>query len=40
MVDAGVETAILEVSSHALMLDRVRGCEFDLAIFTNLSPST
>ena len=33
-----VETAILEVSSHALALDRVRGCEFDLAIFTNLSP--
>jgi UDP-N-acetylmuramoyl-L-alanyl-D-glutamate--2,6-diaminopimelate ligase len=38
MVTGGVETAILEVSSHALMLDRVRGCEFDLAIFTNLSP--
>jgi len=38
MVAAGVETAILEVSSHALALDRVRGCEFDLAIFTNLSP--
>lgn len=33
-----VETAILEVSSHALALDRVRGCEFDLAVFTNLSP--
>src|SRR4051812_22468908 len=38
MVAGGVETAILEVSSHALMLDRVRGCELDLAIFTNLSP--
>ena len=38
MVADGVETAILEVSSHALALDRVRGCEFDLAIFTNLSP--
>ena len=38
MVAAGVETAILEVSSHALMLDRVRGCEFDLDVFTNLSP--
>ena len=38
MVAGGVETAILEVSSHALMLDRVRGCEVDLAIFTNLSP--
>ena len=38
MVQDGVETAILEVSSHALALDRVRGCEIDLAIFTNLSP--
>jgi UDP-N-acetylmuramoyl-L-alanyl-D-glutamate--2,6-diaminopimelate ligase len=38
MVADGVETAILEVSSHALVLDRVRGCEVDLAIFTNLSP--
>jgi len=38
MVDARVETAILEVSSHALMLDRVRACEIDLALFTNLSP--
>jgi UDP-N-acetylmuramoyl-L-alanyl-D-glutamate--2,6-diaminopimelate ligase len=38
MVAGGVETGILEVSSHALALDRVRGCEIDLAIFTNLSP--
>lgn len=38
MVEDRVETAILEVSSHALMLDRVRGCEIDLAIYTNLSP--
>jgi len=38
MVQAGVETAIVEVSSHALMLDRVRGCAFDLGIYTNLSP--
>ena len=38
MVEDHVETAILEVSSHALMLDRVRGCEIDLAIYTNLSP--
>lgn len=36
-VDAGVRTAVLEVSSHALALDRVRGCAFDLAVFTNLS---
>lgn len=37
MVRDGVETAVLEVSSHALALDRVRRCEFDIAIFTNLS---
>ena len=38
MVADGVDTAVLEVSSHALMLDRVRGCAFDQALFTNLSP--
>ena len=38
MVQANVETAIVEVSSHALMLDRVRGCAFDLGVYTNLSP--
>ncbi len=36
-VAAGVEDAVLEVSSHALSLDRVRGCTFDAAVFTNLS---
>jgi UDP-N-acetylmuramoyl-L-alanyl-D-glutamate--2,6-diaminopimelate ligase len=38
MLDAGLECAVLEVSSHALALERVRGCEFDVAVFTNLSP--
>lgn len=38
MVARGVDTAVLEVSSHALALDRVRGCQFDAAVFTNLSP--
>ena len=38
MVEAGVNSAVLEVSSHALALERVRGCEFDIAVFTNLSP--
>ena len=37
MVDAGMDTAILEVSSHALALDRVEGCEFDVVVFTNLT---
>ncbi|PKM79476.1 MAG: UDP-N-acetylmuramoyl-L-alanyl-D-glutamate--2,6-diaminopimelate ligase [Firmicutes bacterium HGW-Firmicutes-13] len=28
---------VMEVSSHALSLDRVDGCEFDTAVFTNLT---
>nr|WP_315103706.1 UDP-N-acetylmuramoyl-L-alanyl-D-glutamate--2,6-diaminopimelate ligase [uncultured Catonella sp.] len=31
------DTCIMEVSSHALALDRVLGCDFDCAVFTNLS---
>lgn len=37
MVDAGVDTAIMEVSSHALHMGRVHGCDYDIAVFTNLS---
>jgi UDP-N-acetylmuramoyl-L-alanyl-D-glutamate--2,6-diaminopimelate ligase len=37
MRDAGVTHAILEVSSHALDMQRVRGCDFDVALFTNLT---
>lgn len=37
MRDGGFKAASLEVSSHALMQHRVRGVEFDAAIFTNLS---
>ncbi|GGM20573.1 UDP-N-acetylmuramoyl-L-alanyl-D-glutamate--2,6-diaminopimelate ligase [Paraliobacillus quinghaiensis] len=37
MVDQGVKTAIMEVSSHALEIGRVNGCDFNIAIFTNLS---
>ena len=37
MVDAGVPAAAIEVSSHALALDRVAGCRFDVAVFTNLT---
>lgn len=29
--------AVMEVSSHALDLHRVRGCEFDVAVYTNLT---
>lgn len=36
MVDAGVQVAALEASSHALELDRLAGCRFAAAVFTNL----
>ena len=38
MVSSGVTHVIAEVSSHALDLRRVDDCDFDLGIFTNLSP--
>jgi UDP-N-acetylmuramoyl-L-alanyl-D-glutamate--2,6-diaminopimelate ligase len=37
MADRGLTDVVMEVSSHALELDRVTGCEFDLAVFTNLT---
>ena len=37
MRDNQVRTAVLEVSSHALVLSRVAGIEFDVAVFTNLT---
>lgn len=37
MVEAGCTAAVMEVSSHSLQENRVRHCEFDAAIFTNLS---
>lgn len=37
MVAEKVTCAVIEVSSHALDLARVRGCEFDIAVFTNLT---
>ena len=36
-VREGIPAASMEVSSHALALDRVEGCRFDLAVFTNLT---
>jgi UDP-N-acetylmuramoyl-L-alanyl-D-glutamate--2,6-diaminopimelate ligase len=36
-VDADCRYGIMEVSSHALDQKRVLGCEFDVAIFTNLT---
>ncbi|MGD9850542.1 MAG: UDP-N-acetylmuramoyl-L-alanyl-D-glutamate--2,6-diaminopimelate ligase [Nitrospirales bacterium] len=37
MVEARVDVAVMEVSSHALAMDRVAGCEFDIVVFTNLT---
>ena len=37
MVDAGVNAAVMEVSSHALDLGRVQGCDYNVAVFTNLT---
>jgi len=37
MVDEGVTHATLEVSSHALVQERVRGLAFRAAVFTNLT---
>ena len=36
-VDAGAEAMTMEVSSHGLALGRLRGVEFDVAIFSNLT---
>lgn len=37
MAEVGVDTCVMEVSSHALDLHRVDGLVYDLALFTNLS---
>ena len=37
MAEAGVEAAVLEVSSQALWMHRVDGIDFDACLFTNLS---
>ncbi len=37
MVKENVDVAIIEVSSQALKLDRVTGCDFDIGVFTNLT---
>lgn len=37
MVDAGCEYVVMEISSHALALDRVYGVPFLVSMFTNLS---
>jgi len=37
MAEAGVTHALIEASSHGLQLGRLDGCQFDIAVFTNLS---
>lgn len=37
MYELGAKNAVMEVSSHALELDRVYGMNFDIGVFTNLT---
>ncbi len=37
MVTGGCSTAVMEVSSHALAQARTSGCEYDVAVFSNLT---
>ncbi len=37
MASEKVDTVVMEVSSHALFLDRVAYCDFDVGVFTNLT---
>lgn len=38
MIEADVKYLVLEVSSQALYMERVRGMEFETCVFTNLAP--
>lgn len=38
MLDAGVKCVAMEVSSGGLMMDRVDDIDFDIGVYTNLSP--
>ena len=37
MVDGGDQACALEISSHALALERSAGIDFDAVVFTNLT---
>jgi UDP-N-acetylmuramoyl-L-alanyl-D-glutamate--2,6-diaminopimelate ligase len=37
MCHAHMDSVVMEVSSHALAMDRTAGCEYDAAVFTNLT---
>lgn len=38
MLEAGLDTVVMEVSSQALMMHRVDGVTFEIGIFTNIEP--
>ncbi len=38
MLDKGINTVVMEVSSQALKMARVHGIKFSVCVFTNLSP--
>lgn len=38
MLDSGVKCVSMEVSSGGIMMDRVKDVDFDVAIFSNISP--
>ncbi len=38
MADHGCDAVVMEVSSQAVMMDRVAGIHYDVGVFTNLSP--
>ncbi len=38
MLDCGVDTVVMEVSSQGIKMNRVDDVEFDCGVFTNLSP--
>jgi UDP-N-acetylmuramoyl-L-alanyl-D-glutamate--2,6-diaminopimelate ligase len=37
MVEGGAQDAVLEVTSHGLAQERVAGCDFDVAVVTNVT---
>jgi UDP-N-acetylmuramoyl-L-alanyl-D-glutamate--2,6-diaminopimelate ligase len=37
LLESGGTAAVMECSSHAIALERLAGCRFDVAVFTNLS---
>lgn len=37
MAEGDAQCVVMEVSSHALELERVHGCHFDVGVFTNLT---